>query len=224
MNRLWSQVTIAGVALLLGLLVVVQLRAQTAGSGLDTLSATELTTLVANLNTANDQLRTEIASLQGEYQNLEAAGAQGQTSVGQLSTDLARIRTWSGLAGGSGPGIQITIQGRISGQGVEDLLNELRNVGAEAIQVANVRVVPGSVVAGAPGSLSIENTPLGDPFAVSAIGDPETLTGARTRAGGIIAQLGATDPGAYLTVTPLDMLQVAPTDRSLLPAHGTPRL
>ena len=102
MQRTRSQLTIAAVALLLGILVVVQLRAQTAGSGLDTLSATELTTLVANLNTRNDQLRGEIATLQLEYEDLAAAGARGQTSIGQVSTDLARIRTWSGLAGARG--------------------------------------------------------------------------------------------------------------------------
>lgn len=224
MSRPRSQLTIAAVALLLGLLVVVQLRAQSAGSGLDTLSATELTTLVANLNTRNDQLRGEIATLGAEYQALQDAGARGQTSLGQLSTDLARIRTWSGLAGGTGPGIQITVQGPISGRAVEDLLNELRNVGAEAVEVGGVRVVPGSVVAGQPGYLSIENTALADPFEITAIGNSETLIGALTRAGGIIAQLSATDPQATLVVTPLDTLQVGPADRSLLPGHGTPRL
>ena len=52
-----SQLAIAAVALLLGLLIVIQLRAQQAGTGLATQSSQDLTLLVANLNTRNDPPR-----------------------------------------------------------------------------------------------------------------------------------------------------------------------
>lgn len=224
MNRPRSQLTLALVALLLGLLVVVQLRAQTGGSSLENLSAQELTTLVANLNTRNDQLRTEIATLEGETAQLRLASSRGETSVGQLTTDLTRVRAWTGLGAVSGPGIRVTVSGPIAGSAVQDLLNELRNAGAEAIAVGDTRIVTGVVVAGDPGAVSVENTPLADPFEVDAIGSPEALTGSLTRAGGIVAQLQATFSGLQLTVTPLDRLLLAPTDRQLVPAHGTPRL
>ncbi|MGZ6269964.1 MAG: DUF881 domain-containing protein [Candidatus Limnocylindrales bacterium] len=224
MNRPRSQLTLALVALLLGLLVVVQLRAQTGGSSLENLSAQELTTLVANLNTRNDQLRTEIATLEGETAQLRLASSRGETSVGQLTTDLTRVRAWTGLGAVSGPGIRVTVSGPIAGSAVQDLLNELRNAGAEAIAVGDTRIVTGVVVGGDPGAVSVENTPLADPFEVDAIGSPEALTGSLTRAGGIVAQLQATFSGLQLTVTPLDRLLLAPTDRQLVPAHGTPRL
>ena len=54
---------VALVALLLGLLVVGQLRTRSAGNGLETLSVQELTTLVGNLNARNDELRGEVAAL-----------------------------------------------------------------------------------------------------------------------------------------------------------------
>lgn len=224
MNRPRSQLTLALVALLLGLLVVVQLRAQTGGSSLANLSAQELTTLVANLNTRNDQLRTEIATLEGETAQLRLASSRGETSVGQLTTDLTRVRAWTGLGTVSGPGIRVTVSGPVAGSAVQDLLNELRNAGAEAIAVGDTRIVTGVVVAGDAGAVSVENTPLADPFEVDAIGSPEALTGSLTRAGGIVAQLQATFSGLQLTVTPLDRLLLAPTDRQLVPAHGTPRL
>lgn len=124
----------------------------------------------------------------------------------------------------SGPGIRVTVSGPIAGSAVQDLLNELRNAGAEAIAVGDTRIVTGVVVAGDPGAVSVENTPLADPFEVDAIGSPEAMTGSLTRAGGIVAQLQATFSGLQLTVTPLDRLLLAPTDRRLVPAHGTPRL
>ena len=67
-----------------------------------------------------------------------------------------------------------------------------------------MRVVAGVVVAGGPGALSVENTPLGDAFEIRAIGSPQILTGTLTRTGGVIAQLGATYPDAERHVTPLE--------------------
>ena len=59
MHRRRSQLTIAAVAFVLGLLVVVQLRSQAGEPGFAQLSSQDLTVLVANLNARNDQLRRE---------------------------------------------------------------------------------------------------------------------------------------------------------------------
>lgn len=224
MRKPRNQLTIAAVMCILGLLVVIQLRSQSLGSGLEALSAQELTQLVANLNTRNDQLRVEIATTERELTDLQGARARGESSVDQLRTDLGRVRTWSGLDAVNGSGVRVTVTGAISGAGVEDLLNELRNAGAEALSVEDVRVVAGSVVAGDPGALSIENTALDDPFEISALGNSASLTGSLTRSGGIVAQLTATFPDAQITVVPVDAVAIPGTTRDLLPAHGTPRL
>src|SRR5206468_9323804 len=50
---------------------------------------------VANLNTRNDQLRTEIATLDQEARTLAAGQSRGDTSVGQLQTDLSEVRAWA---------------------------------------------------------------------------------------------------------------------------------
>jgi len=219
-----DQLTIAAVAGILGILVIGQLRGQAAVPGLSNLSTQELTLVIANLNTRNDQLRTEIAGLEQQAGSLQAARSNGQTTVDQLEADLARIEAWSGATGLTGPGITISLRGAIGGDGVEELLNELRNAGAEAIAVDDVRVVPGVVVAGGPGALSIENTPLADVFEIRAIGSPEILVGTLNRAGGVIAQIGATYPDARVSVTPLETVTIPPTTRNLIPSHGQPRL
>ncbi len=224
MNRRRNQLSLAIVAFLLGALVIIQLRSQAAGNGLDTLTTTELTVLVGNLNTRNDQLRAEVATTQAELAALQASDARGETSIGQLQVDLARVRAWTGLDPVIGPGVRITVTGGLHAGSVRDLVNELRNAGAEAIAVDDVRVEPNSIVDGPVGGLLIESTHLGDPFEVSAIGNPNSLTGSLTRAGGIIAQLAATDPTAQLIVTPVDILRLPATIQNLVPAHGKPRL
>ena len=223
-RRMNTRLSVAAVAALLGVLVVGQLRGQAGVPGLSALSATELTQLIANLTTRNDQLRTEISGLARQEANLTATRNRGETTVGELTSDLARIRAWAGLTVVMGQGIAITVSGPIGGDGIEELLNELRNAGAEAIAVDGVRVVAGTVVAGAPGALSVENEALGDAFEIRAIGSPQILTGTLTRTGGVIAQVGATYPDARLTVSPVETMTLPATERDLGPTDASPRL
>ena len=220
-----SQLSVAAVAFLLGLLVVVQLRTQTGGSALEALSTQDLTSLVANLNSQNDRLRTEIGTLQNQLDELRANQATGATSIGQIESDLGRVRAWTGLDPVSGRGVTITVSGPIEANAVEDLLNELRNAGAEAIAIGDIRVVAKTTVSGPPGSLDVDGFLLGTPFRIRVIGKPETLVGSLTRAGGIIAQLAATDPSSTLDVEATqDQMLLPASKRNLVPDHGHPRL
>jgi uncharacterized protein YlxW (UPF0749 family) len=224
MRRLRSQVALTAVAFVLGFLVVAQLRVQQAAPALAGVSAQDLTVLVANLNTRNDQLRTEIATLDDQLGELRGNQARGETSLDELRRDLREVRAFAGLEGVAGPGVAIAVAGPISAGSVAELLNELRTAGAEAIAINDVRVVPGSVVSGPAGGLTVEATPLADPFEIRAIGAPEMLTGSLTRSGGIVSQLAAVEEAATLTVTPLERTVLPAATRGLVPAHGRPSL
>ena len=224
MHRLRSQITIAVVALILGLLVVIQLRSQAANSGLAQLSSQDLTVLVANLNARNDQLRREGSSLEVELATLNQNRSRGDVSIDEITADLERVRAYAGLDPVAGPGVTISVRGPIDGNGVEEIINELRNAGAEAISTGGVRVVTGVVVTGEPGQAQVDGVGLGDVFELMAIGAPEKLTGSLTRSGGVIAQLAATQADVVVTVTPVDRLELPATTRTLVPAHGQPRL
>lgn len=224
MHRGRSQITIAVVALILGLLVVIQLRSQSLSSGLAQLSSQDLTILVANLNARNDQLRREGSSLEVELTTLTANRSRGDVSIDEITADLQRVRAYAGLDPVGGPGVVISIRGPIDGSGVEEIINELRNAGAEAITTGGVRVVAGVVVTGPPGGAEVDAVSLGDAFELMAIGAPDKLTGSLTRSGGVIAQLAATQQDVVVTVTPVDRLELPATTRTLVPAHGQPRL
>jgi uncharacterized protein YlxW (UPF0749 family) len=219
-----NQLTIAAVAFVLGVLVVVQLRAQAGGAGLAALSAQDLTVFVASVNQRNDELRQEIASLERELATLTSNQDRGEASVDEIRSDLRRVRAYAGLDPVAGPGVTITVSGPIDGAGVEDLINELRNAGAEAIASGSIRLVPGVVAVGPPGGATLDNATLDDTFTLDAIGASEQLTGSLTRSGGVIAQLAATQPEVVITVTPIDRLELPATDRNLVPVHGQPRL
>lgn len=224
MHRTRSQFAVAAVALALGLLVVVQLRAQAGSAGLAQLSSQDLTVLVANLNARNDQLRREVSLLEDELAALNLNRLRGDESIDELRADLRRVRAYTGLDPVGGPGVTISIFGPIDGSGVEELINELRNAGAEAIGVGEIRIVTGVVVSGTQGEASIAGKRLGQSFELSAIGAPDKLTGSLTRSGGVIAQLAATEPDVTVTVTPIDRIELPATTDDLVPSHGRPRL
>jgi len=219
-----NQLTVAAVAFLLGLLVVVQLRTQNAGTALAGKSAQDLTTLVGGLNTENDRLRAEIHSLEQQLDELRADRAVGASSVEQIQDELARIRAWAGLDPIAGRGVTLVVAGGVDASSVDDLLNELRSAGAEAIAIEDVRVVPRTTVSGVPGSLDVDGFLLRDPFRIRAIGKPDALVGSLTRGGGIIAQLAATNPNVTIDVQPTEGRMTLPAStQELVPIHGHPR-
>lgn len=224
MRRPAAQIALSAVALVLGFLVILQLRSTDPGEDLAGRTAQELTVIIANLNARNDQLRREISGLERDLGDLQATRARGESTLGDLADDLDRMRAWSGLGPVEGRGVRITVGGPIDGEATMELLNELRNAGAEAIAVGGVRVVSSTVIAGPTGLLSVEDRPLEVPFLIDVIGSPDGLSGALLRPGGIVTLLEATRPEVDVSVTPLDRLALPASTRPAIPAHGQPTL
>jgi uncharacterized protein YlxW (UPF0749 family) len=224
MRRVRSRLAVTLVAAILGFLAVVQVRSQATAPGLGERSSQELTVLIANLTTRNEQLRAEIATLQSQAADLAAGGVRGESSLDSVRTDLRRVRAWSGLAPVRGPGVVVTVSGAVPGDAIADVVNELRNAGAEALAVGGVRLVPGVVVSGPPDALTVGRTKLTIPVKIAAIGAAPVLTGSLTRVSGPIAVLSARFPSAVVDVQPVDDMTLPASDRTLVPVHGTPRL
>jgi uncharacterized protein YlxW (UPF0749 family) len=224
MRRRSGKLAVGIVLAVLGFLVVAQLRSQATDQGLSALSIQDLTELVANVTARNNQLRQEIATLDDQHRTLILAVQNGDTSTTGIRNDLTHVLAWSGALGVKGSGVRVSLRGAVPADAVNGLVNELRNAGAEAISIAGVRLVPGVVVEGAPGSLSVAGVALADPAILLAVGQPETLAGSLSRAGGLIAQLAARYPDATITVAGVDLATVPATDRSLAPTLGKPRL
>lgn len=224
MRRPRGRLALTAVLAILGFLVVLQLRVQSAAPGLAGLSAQELTVLIANLATRNEQLAGEVETLEQQAAALEAGQNRGQDSLGQIEADLRRVQAFSGMTGVLGDGVRVGVEGPLPADAVGQLLNELRNAGAEALAVGAYRLVPGVAIGGRAGALEVDGRLLGDRFEILAIGSPETLTGSLTRAGGPIAQLAAQFPGVLVEVVPADELSLPPTTRDLTLQHGKPRV
>lgn len=189
MNGRLARVSLFGVALLIGLLLVGQLRSQTRPRELASLSAQELSTLIETLSTRNQQLSAGLADLNEQLRSYRLASTQGESNRTLGSENLRRIAAFAGLLPVDGQGLELRVDGALDAIALNDLVNELRNAGAEAIAVDSVRVTARSVAVQGARALELDGVEIGRRFTVRAIGNPEALLSALERPGGIVSQL-----------------------------------
>ena len=115
----------------------------------------------------------------------------------------------------------MTVDGSLDAIALNDLVNELRNAGAEAIAVDEVRITASSVATEGPRSLEIEGVDIGKRFTLRAIGSPDGLVSAIERPGGIISQLKLVI-SATIAIQQVQSIQLPATARSLMPVVGRP--
>jgi len=216
-----AQVSLFGVALLIGVLLVGQLRSQARPTEISTLSAQELSQLVDQLSQRNRELRAALADLRETVRQYSEAGTQGQSAIDVTREDLRRVSAFGGLAPVQGQGIVLTVNGDLDAIALNDLLNELRNAGAEALAVDEIRITNRSVAVQGPVSLLVDGQQVGRSFTLSAIGSPDGLLSTMQRPGGIIAQLQQFID-ASIVATQSDDITLPETDLSLAPTVAQP--
>lgn len=178
------------VALFLGLLVVTQIKAQdvyTRSLQLETPSS--LTTLIANLAERNNGLREEIFDLRLRTESARQDASNGTGSLTEAQRQIAQLQVFAARSAVKGQGISVKVDGAFDDKALSDLINELRNAGAEALAINGVRVGPRSWFGIANDrALIVDAAPIKGPWTVSAVGAPEVMYVAMTRTGGIIGQ------------------------------------
>lgn len=180
---------------LLGVAIVTQVRQNESGDSLETARPADLLVLLDSLQQREAALNTEVADLQRTLAALQASGGSDQAAIENAQARLAALSILIGTVPATGPGVTLTITDAATGVAPEtllDVINELRNAGAEAIEVQGgagdpkpaVRVGVDTWVMGAPGALEIDGQTLNPPYTVVAIGDPPTLAAAMNIPGG----------------------------------------
>jgi uncharacterized protein YlxW (UPF0749 family) len=216
-----AQATLFAVAMLIGLLGVGQLNSQARPNEVSSLTAPELSTLIETLTARNRELRTGLADIREQLRQYQLSGPQSESALQVSREDLRRISAFGGLAAVDGQGIVMEVDGDLDAIALNDLINELRNAGAEAIAVNDVRVTAGSVATEGPSALELDGVDVGERFTLRAIGSPDGLFGAMQRPGGIISQLKLFIR-ATIQIRQTETLELPASARTLLPVIGKP--
>jgi uncharacterized protein YlxW (UPF0749 family) len=216
-----AQATLFAVAMLIGLLGVGQLNSQARPNEVSSLTAPELSTLIETLTARNRELRTGLADIREQLRQYQLSGPQSESALQVSREDLRRISAFGGLAAVDGQGIVMEVDGDLDAIALNDLINELRNAGAEAIAVNDVRVTAGSVATEGPSALELDGVDVGERFTLRAIGSPDGLFGAMQRPGGIISQLKLFIR-ATIQIRQTETLELPASAKTLLPVIGKP--
>lgn len=205
MKRSDPVVYLTGICFMLGVLIVAQLRSTSHTASVQ-LATDDQARVLTTLVDSNSGLRAEIADIEAQLARLNPADSAERSAA--LALELERMLVVSGRAAVSGPGVRVDISGQVNPLDMQDLINELRNAGAEAVAVDTQRVIVRSVVAREGDNLTLDGAILTAPYVLEAIGQPDTIDKALLRRGGLVGLLEYAYPGLTITVTKVDSVSL----------------
>lgn len=199
-RRTRSQAAIAVLFVLLGLGVALQVRTNAQFDGLSTAREADLVGILDDLTARNERLAAEQRDLQATRDQLASGSDQTTTALEEARKRAETLGILTGTVAAVGPGIELVVtdpQGKIDAASILDAVEELRDAGAEAMQLGTVRIVAStSFTDGQPGSVVVDGSTLHAPYTLLAIGDPHTMSAALRIPGGVIETLRGLGGGA----------------------------
>jgi uncharacterized protein YlxW (UPF0749 family) len=204
-------VLVAALLAVLGFAVVVQTR-QTQEDGLQSLRQSDLVRIFDNLQQQSDRLDEEAQQLREDLAGLRSGTDRTAAAEQAARRRLEVLGILAGTLPARGPGIRLEIRdpdNRVTAAMLIDTVQELRDAGAEAIQVGDVRVVASTSFVDGPDGVVVDGTELRPPYRFVAIGDAATMKSALDIPGGVLEILrsggaeGAVETADTLTVDAL---------------------
>jgi uncharacterized protein YlxW (UPF0749 family) len=217
------------VALLLGLLgfaAVVQVRATQEEGPLAGARQEDLVQILDDLSNRNDRLRSEIGSLSTAQERLNSGTDSTQAALEEARRRAQVLGVLAGTVPASGPGISLVLtdaDGALSADVLLDALQELRDAGAEAVQLdgpvrpgggptaqtQSVRVVASTSLLDSDDGegVVVDGVLLRPPYRFAVVGVSATLASALVIPGGVVDTVE--ELGGMAVVEQLDQVEVS---------------
>ncbi len=205
----WPRLLTAVACAALGFLLIAQLEAtEDVGERLDIEREEDLAQILSDLTTQSDRLQEEITELRLTLLGFSNSVQSDELAVQSLQRRLDELRVLAGTVEVEGEGVRLTIEdpdGQVVQELLVDTVQELRDAGAEAIAVNDVRLVASSSFTTRNNRLVVDGQPLRAPYRIAAIGSADTIAEALAIPGGAVDALQAR-PGVTARVSPLEQL------------------
>lgn len=158
---------------------------------------------------ANDNLRNDVIMWKNKYdlnekelekleKKLEKVRQQAVKNDKSSEEKESKIKTYTNILGltnktGSGVIVNITTSklDESTKEYLDNIINELKNAGAESISINNNRMILTSAISFDGNVIKVNSEKIESPFIIEAIGDSNLLHGALTRPGGYIELLNS---------------------------------
>ncbi len=157
-------------------------------------SEEDLARILASLTDEADSLRDEISDLKLQLVNLRNSSRQDGTAERAARSQIDALAVLAGTVAVTGPGLTLVVddpEGAVGYDALIDAVQELRDAGAEAVAINDIRIGVASSLAEREGRVLLDASPLSAPFRITAIGQATTLEGGLKIPGGVLDTLDA---------------------------------
>ena len=216
-----TQLIVGLLCLLVGLSIVVQVR-QTEEQSLEDLSQAELVQLLDETGRHAADLEHENAELDRTLEQLRTGQSDDASARAAAEERLEDLEILAGTIPAQGRGVVLSISdpgATVRASTLLGVLQELRNAGAEVIQIGDVRVVASSAITtDDQGRILVDGSAIRAPYEIRAIGDPAVMEPALRIPGGAVDDVAS--DGGTLAVAVEDVVRVEAIAQLPEPVHS----
>jgi len=198
-------VVAAVILFVVGLGAVTQVRINNADSAYTQTRREDLVLLLDGLDAESRRLQSEIAELERTRSSLQSGADTSRVAREEAIQRVQELSILAGTVPAEGPGIRMRIadpRGLVTADVLLDAVEELRDAGAEAIEINDtVRVVASTWFGSSPGGLVVDGVAVRGPFTLEVIGEPHALEEAAQFRGGIVSEITGPRIGGQVQLT-----------------------
>ncbi len=203
-----SRNIVAGIlTLVLGILTTFTIKQNDSPVVLSSAREGDLVKILDDLNNQSDALESELVKQTRLLETIKNGSSAEVTAAAQVRLD--QLLLLAGVTPVSGSGIKIVISGDTYAINAYTLLNivqELRDAGAVAIQMNKVRIINSTYFTDTENGIKINNTTIRSPFNIFVLGDAATLETALKIPGGVGETIATS--GGQITIDKLTTLNI----------------
>ncbi|MGH8869593.1 MAG: DUF881 domain-containing protein [Actinomycetes bacterium] len=218
-----AQAVAAVLLALLGFGAAVQVRLIDSDDSLAGARQTDLIGILDNLSEREDRLRTEVNDLRTTRDQLAGGTDRRRIALEEAEKRLQSLGILAGTLPAEGPGITLTISDpdrSVEAAVLLDAVQELRDAGAEAIQIGTARVTARTYFVDRGNRIEVDGTVVDPPYRLVAVGDPRTMATALGIPGGVLESVQ--EQGATATVAQRDQVTVSALRPVATPEYARP--
>lgn len=177
-------------SIFLGFIIVIQMKQHVESYNLVTLRSIQMTKVeISNTTKEIEEMKVIIEDKKEELERLQDISKGDKNIYEVLNEELINTKVTSGFSDMEGPGIVVKMKDSqsieipssdindkvIHDVDIQNILNDLRVGGAEAISINGQRIMPMSEIKCGGPIIKINGNSLGAPFVIKAIGNPKQL-------------------------------------------------
>lgn len=221
-----GQITAAALLAVVGFASVVQVQTNQRNDDYDGMREEDLVQLLNSLSGASQRTENELAQLEQTRSSLRSDTDARAATLEQARRQATVLGILAGTLPAAGPGLVVRVEDPGNRIGVNQLLDglqELRNAGAEAIELnGTVRVVAQTALADGDGGMLADGQLIAPPYTIEVIGDPHTLEQSLNFTGGFVEDIEGPDIGGRVVVEQVTDVEIASLSETREPEYAEP--